>query len=162
MFPSHDQGGRGTTLIDRFGISFYQDSTPNFQIKPGGKLNLDNYRVVNAGGQLLDFTAGAPNWATPLVVDLHSKFPNTLRNCNLNVRVNGNETSGALQAEYRVYGKPGALVITEVFKNRVDGGGSTPNVTVTESSNGVLTFTGSWAFGGSGFTVHIVGPAYYS
>ena len=104
-------------------------------------------------GKFIRATSGASNMSTASSIDLATFLTSgTVRSVVGYVYASTNSNSGHRTRTWKVSGKPGTLALVVDIDSSSSSGGSTPNLTLSEPSAGVLTMTPSWAFGGQGYT----------
>ena len=104
-------------------------------------------------GKFIRATSGASNMLTASSIDLATFLTSgTVRSVVGYVYATTNDSGGHRTRTWKVSGKPGTLALVVDIDSSSSSGGSTPNLTLSEPSAGVLTMTPSWAFGGVGYT----------
>ena len=151
-------------------IIFYTDggSTERMRIDSSGRMlvgtssaNGNSEVQVQGGiaskgpydGLFLRVSSGAAGMNTSSSITLSNYVSaGTLYNVVGYVYATTNDASGFRARTWKVYGEVGSLTITLDIDGSRSGGGSTPNLTLTESASGVLTMTPFWAYVGNGYT----------
>ena len=124
-------------------------ATGNAKIEIKGG-TLSTTEAVNKGG-MLRLQSGGTSMSTSSSITIADYFSIAPRRVIGVVYATTVDTSGHRARSWKVYGKIGSLSIVDDVNDSSSGGGSTPNLTLSESSSGVLTITPSWAFGGTGY-----------
>ena len=168
---SSGNGDGGSTATERARITndgdVYVNTTTNIgpgTVKIAGGAFVDDGLVVGSGGviaqdpvggsesRFVRATSGAGSMGTASSIDLSNYITSTIRSLVGYVYAATRDSLGHRTRTWKVYGKPGSLTIVLDIDDSSSGGGSTPVLTLTESSPSVLTMTPSWAFNGAGYT----------